>query len=418
MTIVNRKVGAYKLDNITITNYRSNTIDIKVSMIDFNIQLDIFNTSMHGQIRIKDSNDFIQNLPLIGEELLRIEFKKDNSTEKVKLLFYIYSLVDKIKISENEFEYIMNFCSVELLQNRSTFISESFNNIESSDMVNKLIKKISKKNIQIEETSTKINYIAPNITPFEIINYLTSRTISKSFPNSGSFVFYEDFNGFNFRTIDSMVKSDVKQTYNFSHKTFTNNDINNELYSINKWKVNKHFDILDNLNKGGYGITTYVLNPFSRKYERKIFNMTNEETYNNISRLDDNYNNALHDKDTFLFKDSADNITKFRMSYNEFNKEHIIGQRYVQLNQISNNYNVIIQIPGNLNITVGDLINLEHKNHSVDDRATDLYLSGKYLITAIKYHCTSTEFHMVLEIVKDSYNNDHDEYNRIPLIKS
>ncbi len=72
MTIVNRKVGAYKLDNITITNYRGNTVDIKVSMIDFNIQLDIFNTSMHGQIRIKDSNDFIQNLPLIGEELLRI----------------------------------------------------------------------------------------------------------------------------------------------------------------------------------------------------------------------------------------------------------------------------------------------------------------------------------------------------------
>lgn len=418
MTIVNRKVGDYKLDNITIINYIGKSVDIKVSMIDFNIQLDIFNTTMHGELRIKDSNDFIQNLPLIGEELLRIEFKKDNSMEKVQLVFYIYSLVDKIKRSENEFEYVLNFCSLELLKNRSTFISESFINIESNEMVKRLLANISKKNLYTENTSTKINYIAPNITPFEIINYLTSRTISKTFPNSGSFVFYEDFDGFNFKTIDSMVKEESKNTYTFNHKTFTNNNINTELYTINKWKVNQHFDILDNLNKGGYGLTTKVLNPFTRKYESKTFNMTDESTYNNVSRLDDNYKHALHDSKTFLFNDSANNITKFRLSYNDFNKEHIMGQRYVQLNQISNNYSVIVQVPGNLNITIGDIITLDYKNHSVDKRATDLYLSGKYLITAIKYHCSSTEFHMVMEIVKDSYNNNHEEYNRIPLIKS
>ncbi len=418
MEQTNRKVGEYELDNITISNFRGNAVDIKVSMIDFNIQTDIFNTTMHGELRIKDSGDFQQNLPLIGEEILKLEFKKEGVSKKIKLLFYVYSLVDKIKRSEDAFEYVLNFCSIELLLNRGTFISESFTNIESKDMVKKLLTRLTKKDIDIEDTSAKINYIAPNITPFEIINYLTSRTISKNYPNCGSFVFYEDFTGFHFRTLDSMIKSKIKAKYNFSHKTLITNDINNELYSITEWKIDQHYDILDNLNKGGYGITTKVLDPFTRKYDSKTFNMVAKDTYDKISRIDDDYKNALHDENTFLFSNAANNITKFRLSYNDFNKEHIIGQRYVQLNQISNNYRLILKIPGNLEITVGDIINLDYTNFSSDSdkKYTDLYLSGKYLITAIKYHCTNTEFHMVLEVTKDSYNSNHEEHDRIPLI--
>lgn len=414
--ITNRKVGSYDLESITIINYRGNSVDIKSSVITFNIQAEIFNTTLHGELVLKDSNDFSQNLPLIGEEFLKIEFKKPGITEKTTLLFYIYSLVDKIKRSDNAFEYVLNFCSLELLKNRGESISESFNNIEVSDMVEKILSRITKKNISIEDTSTKLNYIAPNISPFEIINYLTSRTISKKYTNSGSFVFYEDFNGFHFRTIDSMLTSSPVVTYSFEHKTFVNNDINNELYTINKWKIDQHYDILDNLNKGGYGINTKILNPFTRKYTNKTFSVLSEEDYNSINNLDNNYKNALHDNNTFLFANSPNNINKFRMTYNDYNKEYIIGQRYVQLNQISNGYKLIAQIPGNLEINIGDVINLEYKNHSVDKRETDLYLSGKYLITAIKYHFSNLEFHMVIEIIKDSYNNNHNEYNRITLI--
>ncbi len=416
MSVANRKVGAYELENITIINYRGKTVDIKSSVIGFNIQAEIFNTTLHGELVIKDSNDFIQNLPLIGEEFLKIEFKKNGINERTTLLFYIYSLVDKIKRSDNSFEYVLNFCSLELLTNRGESISESFINIEVSDMVNKILSRITKKKIYVEETSTKMNYIAPNISPFEIINYMTSRTISKKFSNSGSFVFYEDFNGFNFKTIDSMLISTPVATYTFEHKTFITTDINNELYTISKWKVDQHYDILDNLNKGGYGINTKVLNPFTRKYTSKTFNVLTEEDYKNINNLDNNYKNALHDNNTFLFTNAPNNINKFRMSYNDYNKEHIIGQRYVQLNLISNGYKLIAQIPGNLEINIGNVINLEHKNHSVDKRETDLYLSGKYLITAIKYEFSNTEFQMFIEIIKDSYDNNHNEFNRIPLI--
>ncbi len=108
MEQTNRKVGEYELDNITISNFRGNAVDIKVSMIDFNIQTDIFNTTMHGELRIKDSGDFQQNLPLIGEEILKLEFKKEGVSKKIKLLFYVYSLVDKIKRSEDAFEYVLN----------------------------------------------------------------------------------------------------------------------------------------------------------------------------------------------------------------------------------------------------------------------------------------------------------------------
>lgn len=414
--MANRKPGQYSLSAIYIINYAGTPIDIKAAMVEMDIQSDLFNTCLHGTLTVKDSGDFQQNVPLVGEEKLTISYQMDKESEKIEKTFYIYSLVDKIKRSEDSFEYKLNFCSIELLNNRSTSLSESFFRSSPDTIVKKCLSRISTKNINIEKSANTIDYIAPTVSPFEVINYMTSRTISEKYPNTGTYVFYEDMKGFNFKTIDSMLVAEPVVTYNFNHKTQTNTDINEEFYSISKWEVTQHYDVLDSLNKGAYGATTRILDPFTRDYGVKTFNMLDVNDYKKIEHIDKDVKNSLHTS-KFNFTSASASFIKFRMVYGTEDKENIIGARYSQINRITNGYKMAAQIPGNDALKTGDIITLNYLNYSKDEKnAMDLFLQGNYLIVAMRHFFTPTEYQMALELVKDSYYNNHEDYDRTKLI--
>lgn len=411
----NRKPGIYSLSDITIINYEGRSVDIKATLINFDVQSDLFNTCLHGTLTIQDSGDFQQNLPLIGEETLQIKFKSNKDEEPTIMNFYIYSLVDKIKRGEDGFEYKLNFCSIELLQNRALNLSESFYKLNASDIVKRCFNRISNKPINIEPTANTLNYISPSISPFEIINYMATRSISKNFPNTGTYVFYEDIKGFNYRTMDSMISSEPKAEYSFSHKNQISTDMDTEFYTVNSWEITQHYDILDGLNKGGYGATTRILDPFTRSYGVKTFNIFSDDDYNKVEHINKDKASSLHSS-RFKFTQAPGNFIKFRMVDNIADKENIMGARYTQINRITNSYKLVLEIPGNNNITTGDTITLNYLNHSSDKSKHDLYLQGKYLIIAIRHIFNTTEYHMILEVIKDSYHNNHEEVDRISLI--
>lgn len=413
----NRKPGQYILSDITIINYEGKSVDIKSALIDFDVQSDLFNTCLHGTLKIQDLGDFQQNLPLIGEEILQIKFKTNPDSEPTVMNFYIYSLVDKTKRGEDGFEYKLNFCSIEMLQNRALNLSESFYNLNASDIVKRCFSRISSKAIDIEDTVNNINYISPSVSPFEIINYMTTRSISKSFPNTGTYVFYEDLKGFNYRTIDSMISDESKAEYSFNHKNQINTNMDNEFYTVNSWEIVQHYDILDGLNKGGYGATTRVLDPFTRSYGVKTFNIFSDDDYNKVEHINKDKNSSLHSS-KFNFTQAPNNFIKFRMVDDIVDKENIMGSRYTQINRITNSYKLVLEIPGNTDITTGDTITLNYLNHSSDTNINDLYLQGKYLIIAIRHIFNTSEYHMILEVIKDSYHNNHEEVDRMSFITS
>lgn len=414
--MANRKPGQYALSAISIINYAGKAIDIKSSMVEMDIQSDLFNTCLHGTITIKDSGDFQQNVPLVGEEQLIITYQMDKESNKIEKTFYIYNLVDKIKRGEDSFEYKLNFCSIELLNNRATTLSESFFKSSPDSIVKKCLSRISNKNINIEESANTIDYIAPSISPFEVINYMTSRTISKKYPNTGTYVFYEDMKEFNFKTIDSLIVAPPVATYEFNHKNQTNTSIESEFYSVTKWEVTQHYDVLDSLNKGAYGVTTRILDPFTRDYGVKTFDVLNVDDYKKIEHIDKDVKNSLHTS-KFKFTTASSAFIKFRMVYGNEDKENIMGARYSQINRITNGYKMVAQIPGNDDLKTGDIITLNYLNHSKDEKnSMDLFLQGNYIIVAMRHFYTPSEYHIALELVKDAYHNNHEDYDRTNLI--
>ena len=89
------------------------------------------------------------------------------------------------------------------------------------------------------------------------------------------------------------------------------------------------------------------------------------------------------------------------------NIEEVLGKRISQQRQIES-VRIQFQVPGDSSREVGDLIYFSYPSDEPEDRNTGnikehKYLSGRYLITALRHKITPEEYEMVVEASKDSY---------------
>lgn len=410
----NRFPSKYILKTLNLINYKGITIDIKQALIDIDLQFDIFNSTVHGVLRLKDKADFQQNFPLIGEERIEIEFGTDGESGFTKYKFYAYQQADKVPFGNDAFTYSLPFVSEDFMRNEETVIRQSFYKTNIANIIDTVIKKVSTKKVYIDETINQISFIPPSIKPFEVINYCLPRCISKQYPNSAGYVFYEDINGYNVKTIDSLYHG-TAIPYKFSKKNYASNDFNNEMYSVSNYEIIQHYNVLDNMVKGMYGSTVYELNPFTRTYTKNTYDYFSE--YNKTEHLSSNNPKLKLHTSTFSFPNTFKGLIKSYPTYGYQDKAKRIATRMSQLNQISNGLKMIIEVPGNTELNVGGLIELSYPSYTGhEDQTLDLFLSGKYLITSVRHILTVEDFSSSLEIIKDSYTNDHEQYNRTGLL--
>ena len=93
-------------------------------------------------------------------------------------------------------------------------------------------------------------------------------------------------------------------------------------------------------------------------------------------------------------------------------KKNIIPKRVSQHLAI-NSLKIEITIPGSTEINVGDIVHFsmpKYAQHNPDDlNDQDVYLTGRYLISAARHHVSSLNKRhtLVLELIKDSFNKSY-----------
>jgi hypothetical protein len=65
-----------------------------------------------------------------------------------------------------------------------------------------------------------------------------------------------------------------------------------------------------------------------------------------------------------------------------------------------NGFNVEMTVPGNSNITVGDIVDLKAAIYRTT--TDDKYLSGKYLVTAVNHMVTVAKYVTIVTLSRDS----------------
>lgn len=207
------------------TSQSENLYDVTQSFNSCVIFEDIFSPFISGKLILIDKNDIMNNVPLIGQETVYISFSTpfdknlfgSDAPEKFTLSgeFMVSSIDKRTKISDKNVRIEISFVSKEAFYDVSNNFSMGFigtpsdiayNILKSTDGLN------TPKNVLCENSINQIQYISNFWSPIKNINYLCENSINEN--NSPSFVFFENKNGFNFVSIDSLISSENKTNKN------------------------------------------------------------------------------------------------------------------------------------------------------------------------------------------------------------
>ena len=439
------KVGKYNLTTLDIISYQQQKAESAPKVMDIKgiadviyIHEDILRHTIYGSVIVYDTQDIRSILPLTGLERLALkvntpglpgyDFTEDNGTP-----FHIYKVdkITKVERKDNAQYYQIFFCSPEMINNQLETVSRAYAGpIENAinDILKNKLK--SKKQFFFENTATNAKYVIPSLKPFKAINYLSNQCVSGKYNNAG-YMFYENKNGFHFRSIESMLAmggSVARPTrWNFQTQIQMVKDtpkdevknIERRMQAVIRYDFSKAADTLSNIIDGMYANRLVVHDAFNKTLKTHDFDYVKdfEKGFHTETTGDEN-DADKHVLPNTQYNDTGKGLNEYpnakKMVVTETSKVHndyefvpssqtipkIVSQR-----KSLENLNLTMLVYGNTLLNAGDVINFTVPLMRPGETITpNPYTSGRYLIMAIKHTITlETQTHeMTLRCMKDS----------------
>ena len=411
-------------------------------VLEFKIYESLESPFLHGDMTLIDGVNLISSIPLTGFE--RLEFKLYTPGEERGYDFSVLSghpmmitgIRNKAMLKDRIQSYTLEFCSMERVKNDLTKVSRAFTGTTDEAVLDLVRNDLdSKKNCIIEETKTVAKYVAPRVKPAHAIKQISMLSESKSFDNAG-YKFYETGEGFFFKTFESMfceeggAPKEVRARYSPKIVAYRDEkgdrDIINALQAVKSFKVKNQVDTLRLLNYGTFASKTITHDNFNKTISEDTFDYhIHYEKQNHLEQGENKgvvpfFNFALG-KTISDFPDTKTHFvsgtSKVHNDYDYLGYSHNDDKRISQKAALSSIL-LEIQVPGFTGISVGEVVHFTHpsfkelKNSA--DKDNDPYLTGRYLIVAIKHNVQlkiGKTHSMTVELVKDSYNQALPEDN-------
>jgi len=458
--------GDYRIENFYLINSVGEELQLAMAIVaELNIYEDINANAVTGSMSMHDSHNIIANAKLHGNERLKFKLSTPgtsnnfmdtvDATEETGYPFHIYALTDKIIQSETTMTYTLHFCSKELLRNIRTKVSRAYNGGLAQSVVNILRDKDglnSRKNIYYEETRNADNIVIPNMRPFDAINLISRKALSKNAKGAG-YYFYETTKGFHFRSYESMLahqglhaRDEIITLLYEPQKVGTSGDrIYFNQHSVESYEVMQHFDTLAQQAMGTYASRIITHNMYDKSYNIKDYHY--HDQFADMFHADQV---SSRSKRNFAMSDTpVDNDPKGYApgdkTVSDYPNSHVVLQsstrflhgentgifgtdpdseglteaiRMSQENQVENSTRIKIVIPGHSYLQAGDLVDFklpslepnkgEHIRYGLDE-----FHSGRYVVSKLRHRVIDGYYKMILECVKDSvvreYTNLSDE---------
>jgi len=178
--------GEFSLEKCDLISSSGVAADISKIVAEINIFEDIFSTALTGSIILADTNNLVDNMPIIGQEYISMKIitpglDGDDGIDFTENVFCVYEMGGRTPSGSNSEIIELKICSPELLRNQRTRISkayeESISVIVQSIMENeKYIN--TKKDLYIEPTLGIRKILSPNFHPFHLIRQLKRESMS------------------------------------------------------------------------------------------------------------------------------------------------------------------------------------------------------------------------------------------------
>ena len=421
----NQFPGDFSLQEVNLYNISQSDSpeDIKNLVREINIYESVFSSVLQATLLIEDiGENLISQMPMMGQE--RIVIIIDSGGKKHTLNFYLYRIDGRVMQEKSQY-YVMNCMSVEGLRNENFRICERVDGIKAEDLIKDILKRdnFSPKKVDVDETNEPFDIYVPNWRIFDLIQWMSKRSVPAYKKDSVGFLFYETFNGFNFKSIDNLFDQssypDDSVTYKYFQANMTNGLDDLERHRIMNFASPKMFDIHHDLRRGAFSHDSIYLDLNQRIY--KTFRTTADDFWDNSSHLGKAkpYVSGGNSTPTQLLARSSRTIYRASVRGNfgpwEEAKE---GKEYVdpvnkEFDKAFYRYYFLeysqldIGVPGDLDLRAGSVINVSipEPKPAVGNRIEeDHRFSGKYFVTAAKHSILNrNELRTTVSLARDSY---------------
>ena len=426
------------------------SIDASGAVVDIKYYEDILSNSVSLSAIITETGEsdsdvgnvgMLDGLPIRGGEPStivivdhdgnKLEFNGDNK-------LYVNRVRNVISGTQKDV-YSIDFTSREMLANEQCRVVKRYDGKISENIKKILTENTSaevgiktKKEVTVDETAINYNFIGNDRKPFYVCTWLASKSIpaqAGKVGGSAGYVFYETYDGYNFRSLDALAEQEPKGNYLFSNT----DDIPSEYTAkILNYDIDRDIDLQNNLTIGAYANRTLFFDFYAYNY--KVRNYSVDES----GGADNNEGAGSKGKLVNLGEDEIDSVAdEFRLPVSRlmnrvldvgtlpagkdideqlktwkespfdptYDSTKTMVQSVMRYNQMFS-VKINIMIAGDFRLRAGDLIRCEFPRLSTESNTRPNKVSGGlYMISSLCHNITPRETYTSLTLVRDTFGS-------------
>ena len=437
---------AASFEELTLeSNDQERTVDLRSGIVSVDYYEDILSPTVTAKIRVINTGDTIakegskekqsiyNGLPLRGGERLSMKILDQGKTgkgeEKKGLDFsnpekYLFvSSITQVLQEEQRESFLLNLVSREAITNETTRVYKRYRG-RISDTVRKILTdpliglNVDKSKLDkiVESTKGSYDFLGNLRKPFSTLISLASKSIpNKSGDATAGFVFFQTQDGFQFSSIDSLIKQKSKATYTYTDINESSITKNND-YKILQYTVDKNQNLIENLRMGTYSFRRLSFNPLSFQFKQEVYNYGDKNSpkkndrMNNLGtkelqlpKISDDSKLTLDQLPTRTVSQIVDVGASTTISKDDnYPADKYQGQNVVRYNLLMTQ-SVSMTVPCNTDLKAGDIITCLFPKISREDERYDSEESGKYMIKELCHHFEAKRSFTSMTLVRDTY---------------
>ncbi len=406
----------------------SRRIDLTNSIMFCDYFEDILSPCVTMTMQITSTYSIFNEMPIRGGEKVVMDIRTPSGDFVLDGDYglYVYKVSGLVSDGTTEM-FTLNLISREALTNETARVQKKYEKNPISDHVSSILKNVLKtnkfKSENIEKTANSYSFIGTLKKPFHVLTWLGPKGIPNTLGESGNrgkkgkgvagYLFYETKDGFNFRSIDSLVSPtniQVGSTDRENIPKYTYSQVIEELsmesnFKILNYNFEKNIDLIKSLRVGMYSNVTYFYDLYTNTIEGIEYYLNEEirSTLGGKRKLP--YPKEFGSKPSRILVRTSDKGT-----LDPNNDKIDAGRDNTDMAKSFARYNLLftqalnMTVPLNVTLRAGQIIYAQfQKVEAIKDGDIDSEQSGNYLIKELRHHFTEGELVTSLKLVRDNY---------------
>ena len=414
------QAGTYDLEFVDILKANGDAIDVKNQIDSITIFEDMYSPFISGKLTFRDTFDLPRILGRSGRNLLRMHISTpivEDSKLDINGTYLIYKAGERELVRDRTQMYNLYFISIESLFDMQSQISKKFFGT-SDEIVKEICEKYlqTKKKITVDKSREQIQYVSNFWTPSKNFEFLCQH--SRTPEDDSTFLFFENRDGFSFRTVTNISKEPIIQSFyssdysidvadadKFNAGEISRNPTKDYRVIHGSFRVRTLYDYMYAYQNGAIAskMTTYDIT--KKKVDFPEYRMSPKGILNENSVYHPDVINAAEPIRLSMMKHFSSNADQRNSTNSGY-----LQSRIAEMTSL-NGSKIEIDVYGRTDYTVGKKVSLSVNATMPIDTSSDLTetedlnYSGFYLITAIA-HTFSRSSHMcTIELSKESTKN-------------